>query len=228
MHFRPIFRFPSRWIFRFIGILFFGGVVHAQTFYCFPDTVSKDSLEMLRADWGQHKEIPDQIELQTLFALSFYPELKKVPIRFQLRDLKTTMAARPTLTSTFRDQNRSYIIFIDNYCANHCGILLEQVPFNAQIGLIGHELAHIKYYEQRNAFQVIGLAATYSLHKKKEAYEKLTDGMTIEQGLGWQLWQWSHFVHHESDADKSYKDYKARYYLKPEEIAAQIGILQEN
>lgn len=206
-------------------LLFFLFPIHSfgQAFHCYPESMAPAELSSLRTEFGAKKEIPAHLEAQTLIALSFYPELKDVAIRFKYSDLKTTMAARPTLPSAFRDNRRVYTIYIDALCAHQHGILLDQVPFNAQIGLIGHELAHIKYYEQLNSFQVMKLAAVYLLDKQKEKYEKFTDDLTIRQGLGWQLWQWSQFVHYESNASADYRAYKAQFYLKPEEIAERIG-----
>lgn len=200
----------------------------AQQYHCFPESMEISELEQLRSAFGKNKEIPSHIEAQTLIALSFYPELTEVAIRFRYSDLKTTMAARPTLPSTFRENRRVYTIYIDKLCANHCGILLDQVPFNAQIGLIGHELAHIKYYEGLNTFQIMKLAAVYLVDKQKEKYEKFTDELTIRQGLGWQLWQWAQFVHYDSDANSTYRAYKAQFYLKPEEIAERMEKMANN
>ncbi len=101
-------------------------------------------------------------------------------------------------------------------------ILLEDVPFNAQIGLFGHELAHFMDYRNRSFGKVLGRLFSYTSNKRKAHFEKEIDSMTIACGLGWQLHAWSHYVLYESSASVQYKAFKKQVYLTPEEIVVLI------
>ena len=54
-------------------------------------SLNKDSLE---AEFSKNKEIPEGIEVATLYALSFYPELKNTIIKFKEKRIKTTLNVR--------------------------------------------------------------------------------------------------------------------------------------
>jgi len=62
--------------------------------------------------------------------------------------------------------DREYVININNK-SEFEGILLKNVPFNAQIGIIGHEIGHIVDYENRNFWGIIGRAIDYRVRYKK-------------------------------------------------------------
>src|SRR5699024_4588239 len=62
-----------------------------------------------------HKVIPENIRAQAIKALSFYPELKEVPITFKFKDniKKSTMQAQPKFSGILkRRNNRGYYILI--------------------------------------------------------------------------------------------------------------------
>ncbi len=174
--------------------------------------------------YSYNKIIPKELEFQALVALSYYPELKNTVISFRYQDIKTTMETRPTVISSLIGSEREYIIYVDNKRKDKFGILLDEVPFNAQIGLIGHELAHIKYYESKTNYEIIKIGVKYGNDEPfKIDFERMTDLMTIEQGLGFQLYDWAYYVLNSSTADESYKEYKKKFYLTPKEIKNQMN-----
>ncbi len=116
---------------------------------------------------------------------------------------------------------RAYVIRVNAQDKDSL-ILLTEVPFNSQIGLFGHELAHFSDYHTRSFGQVLGRLFAYSSLKGKTKYEKEIDSMTVQVGLGWQLYAWSYYVLFESNGSVAYKAYKRTVYLKPEEIAAML------
>jgi len=179
--------------------------------------------EKLNVAYGLHKILPEKYELQCLVALSFFPELKNVHIEFKLKDIKTTMACRPEIITVFDFvKSRSYEIVIDIHRHKDFGLLLENVPFNAQIGVIGHELAHVLDYETKNNLQLLGFGLNYLNNKAKEGIEKEIDRLTVSKGLGWQLYDWADFSMNNSDANLKYKSFKRRIYLNPENIINKI------
>lgn len=181
-------------------------------------------LDSLKFNYAINKKIPKAYSLPVLVALSYYPELIKAKISFKNSNIKTTLNVRPSVFSVLFNSrtNRKYIIRINSIDKDSV-IYLKDVPFNAAIGLFGHEFNHIIDYRNSNVFQIIKRLLEYSNNKKKAEYEKQIDYMTINRGLGWQLYDWSYFVLNKSTANQKYKKYKRTYYLSPNEI---IDIIQ--
>ena len=143
-----------------------------------------------------NKTIPKEIRPQALTALSFYPELRDVKITFRIRKRKTPLTSRPRIFSIFRKKkNRNYLITISSKTKeNLTPILFSNLPYNAQIGVLGHELAHIANYNTKNTFQLLGLSFGMLSPKYVDKFEWNTDKRTIEHGLGYQLHDWSSYV----------------------------------
>lgn len=158
--------------------------------------------------------IPEEYKLQWLIALSYYPELHNKKFTVKYRRLRTTMSCRPKIRSLLR-KKKEYNICI-NKKKHFKGILLKDVPFNAQIGVIGHELAHIDDYENKNSLKIIGTGLHYLGHKGKKKLEQKIDLLTIQKGLGWQLYDWSNYAINQSNATDKYKKFKRSTYLKPD------------
>jgi hypothetical protein len=187
----------------------------------FDKATCEKKLEVYRNEFGKNKFLINDFELQSLIALSYLPELKDIEIQFVRANIKTTMETRPTSNTALRNHHRCYTVFVDNNTEGQ-GILLEDVPFNAQIGILGHEFCHIVDYEKRKAGNIIGLGISYLNEDGKTKLEKQTDMLTIWKGLGWQLYDWSDFVLNKSKASDDYKAFKRRVYLQPNEIEAEI------
>ena len=110
---------------------------------------SEADIDSLEQNFGQEKVFVPRYKTASLVALSYYPELKETDIEFVHQKLTTTLAARPRMGSVFKKAGkRRYQIFINNH--ESCEIPLHAAPFNAQVGVIGHELAHIVDYEKRS------------------------------------------------------------------------------
>jgi hypothetical protein len=180
----------------------------------------KDSsidFDSLRDLYAQNKSFIKEYEKQSLIALSYYPELKNCSIQFEHANIKTTMACRPSVQRLVCG-HRVYQIFINDYL-DFEGVLLQDVPFNAQIGIIGHEMAHILDYEERNIAGIIQRSIDYLFVEKKRKYEREIDSLTIKQGLGWQLYDWANFsMYHSTKATEKYKQFKQDIYMSPLEI----------
>lgn len=222
-------KFKSERIMRLV--LLFSGlfIVTSSTAQTAQQTRFIDSLrwhtktDSLRKIYGIGKKIPAQYELSVLIALSYFPELKKSTIIFKSAQINTTLNARPTTLSVIlrKKTKRKYIIRI-NTSERDSVVTFNQVPFNARIGLLGHEFNHFIDYRRRNAFQIINRLMDYTTPERKQKFEQEIDRMTIRRGLGWLLYDWSVFVLQKSNASKSYKRYKRHIYLEPQEIKAII------
>jgi hypothetical protein len=175
-----------------------------------------DSLKIL---FGYNKKIPAESDLPILLALSYYPELDSSCIVFKKSKIKTTLNTRPAIYSILflPREKRKYVIRINSNVKDSI-ITLNEVPFNAEIGLFGHELNHIIDYRSKGFFGIIYRLISYTSNESKEKFEKEIDKGTIYRGLGWQLYDWSYFVLNSSDAKKKYKEFKKMIYLEPDEI----------
>jgi hypothetical protein len=177
-----------------------------------------DSLNRL---YGTNKAFQPSFLLPSLIALSYFPELKNTAIRFEFRKIKTTMQTRPD-PDFLVSRNRHYTIYINNDQKTE-GVLAKNAPFNAQIGLIGHELSHIIDYEQKTKSEILGTGARYNKLVYKQYYEQSIDQLTITRGLGWQLYDWMNYVLLDSNASPAYKAFKKEIYLEPAEIEQYIS-----
>jgi hypothetical protein len=173
---------------------------------------------------GVNKDISTDFKLPALVALSHYPELKNAKIIFVEKPIKTTMACRPTwFFFLHRRENRTYKIYVNNNPAKIKGAMLGDVPFNAQVGLIGHELAHVVDYARSGTFKILSLGFNYLFTRGRVHIERRVDRITIAHNLGWQLYDFGDFILNRSNVLEEYKMYKRRVYYSPEEI---LGLIQ--
>ncbi len=180
-------------------------------------------MESLQKMYGSKKQFIKELELQSLIALSYYPELKNTSITFMPAHKESTGKTTMTFFSFLHKEDRHYIIYINTNRAS-TGVLLSDASFNAQVGVIGHELAHIVSFQKKGLVQILswGLAYTVSKNKRRKI-ERGTDETLIQHHLGWQLYDWSNFILHHSSANKKYMDFRETYYLLPEEILSRIS-----
>jgi len=178
--------------------------------------------DSLKLNFGQNKKLIKEFELQSLIALSYYPELKNVPITFCLYNIRTTAEVRPEYYSAIKNSNRKYVIYISKNVHTE-GVLLKDISFNAQIGVLGHELAHILDYEGRTVKSLFGLALNYLIIKNHAKYERSIDELAIKRGLGWQELEFSDFMENKSMATARYKRFKKINYLSSSEIESSIA-----
>jgi len=177
-------------------------------------------LDSLCSIYGSNKTIPEEIELQALLALSHYPELKDIPIEFILKEAIIPLASRPKPKTIFgKKDKRLYKVVISTGGMDQMEeILLHNLPFNAQVGIIGHELAHVSDYIGMSYSEIMSFACAYLYPHFREGIEKHTDASTIEHGLGWQLLDYAEYVRSVPSAIEKGTDWMDKYYLNPENI----------
>jgi len=166
-------------------------------------------------------------ELPALMAISYFPELSNSHIEFKKARISTTLNSRPKIWSLLfhSKENRKYIIRI-NTRKKDSSIHFDAVPFKAKVGIMGHEYAHILDYSQKNFFQIIGRLFSYASKKRKIEFEHEIDMLTIEKGLGKELYEWSYYILNDSNATNDYKEFKRETYLTPKEILEEIGVVE--
>jgi hypothetical protein len=185
--------------------------------------INKDSIQLnvekLKQRFGFNKKVPKEILSNFYTAIGYYPKLKNVNIKVRYGIIKTTMQCRPRWDFLFhKRKNRSYVIYIGNKLKKGQGILYRNLPLNAQIGVIGHELAHIVDYQSMNNVKIIKFGINYLKSKKKKEIENRTDLIAIHRGLGYQISDFSKYVFEESGASFKYLRYKMKFYFRPHQI----------
>ncbi len=119
--------------------------------------------------------------------------------------------------SLFHKNRRHYIIRINND-AGRTGFLMQDLTTDEQIGVLGHELAHVVDFSHRNFFGMIGFGLSYLNKHKRRELERATDLRTINHGLAPELLEWSTFALKSPLTTPTYKQMRKRFYLSPGEI----------
>lgn len=175
-------------------VLVYGAKLVAQVPVKYFEKTKFDSVKYSKI--GFNKKIPREIRPQVLTALYFYPELKDTKIIFRFRKRTTPLSCRPQIFSVFKKSpNRIYVITISKKSNQKLSpILFDNLPYNAQIGVLGHELAHITEYRTKSTVQLVALAFKMFNARNMDKFEFNTDLICIQHGLGFQLYDWSSYV----------------------------------
>ena len=176
--------------------------------------INKDSLKNI---YGNNKEFIPGYELQSLVALSFYPELINTKITFKLADKESIAKTTITFFSLFHTRDKHFIVYINDN-KSRTGLLLKETSFNAQVGAIGHELAHVADFNKRSFLGMVKWGIKYISKKSRIKTERNTDISTIQHGLGMELYYFVDHALNHSTANDRYKKFKRQNYLSPEEI----------
>lgn len=178
------------------------------------------------------KKLPAGYESETRAALSYFPELQKVPIKFRVRPSYSTLRTRPTIMSMLLPRGyRTYVIFISNKTIpNLTPITFANLPEEARIGVIGHELSHVVDFYTKSTWQSLRVAMRHCSIRYMDSLEYNTDRICISHGLGLRLYAWSRFVRetlHTANyrgADHVLKgDMHCERYMNPDTILKYIN-----
>lgn len=176
----------------------------------------------------QNKSIPLEIFSPVKKALEFFPDLKDVNISFELKDKisGSVMQAQPQVISLFVDkrEKRKYKIKITRELDFGNQIVpIEEIPSDALIGWIGHELGHIMDYLDRSSVNMMHFGAKYLLSKQKVVEAELTaDGYAIGCGMGHQILANKNYILNNDGFDEAYKDKIKNLYMSREQILTML------
>lgn len=171
----------------------------------------------------KNKVIPAHFHEEAKMALSFYPELKTVPIEFRLtRKMGTSvMKAQPRFRSLFnKKEKRKYIILISRqFGIKNIELSTVNIPSEVIIGWIGHELGHIMDYIDRSSLNLIGFGIRYLFSESylKKA-EQRADRFALEHHMKNYILATKNFILDHTDLTESYKKKIKRLYVSPEDI----------
>jgi hypothetical protein len=177
------------------GIYVFGQCEAAKLREISPSAI--DVVELKKA-YGDRKQIPEIYKTQILAALSHFPELRNTPIRFRIRHSHSPLKTNRDWGYYFGHLGfgrRAFVVTIsDSSTAQLSPVLFSRLPFNAQIGVAGHELSHVSNFSHKNLFGWIRLGIGHLSSHYVDKMEFGTDSLCIVHGLGYQLLAWSCYV----------------------------------
>jgi hypothetical protein len=184
-----------------------------------------------------NKQLPPGFEVQALEALSHFPELRATPIRFKVKASRMTAKTRPTVISSFLPKGcRKYLITIsDQSIPDLNPILLKAQPYEAQVGLLGHELSHISDFSRKSSFKSFRDLVGHLSARWLDKMEFHTDWIAIQHGLGKNLQAWSRFIRNTMQVEywrgSGYvknKNNRIERYMNPDTIQKYMDELQTN
>lgn len=209
-----------------ISLFLFQAVIYAE------NPLHEERIEELTEEIPANWLIPDHFHSTLYPIVSNVPDLFDQKIKIKETKIGTTLNMRPTLWSLIfkKKSRRTYVLRINND-ENFNGVLFDQVPFESQVGLLAHELMHVKDYLNRDFFGVAERGWQYLSRRGRTKFEGEIDQMVIESGLSLFLFEWANYVLNDSDANDSYKDYKRAVYMTPADIIEameNMGLLDDD
>ncbi len=190
-----------------------------------------DSLQQ----YATNKVIPRQYQRPILLALSHFPELKEMNIIFRIKKQYSPLITKPDFKSIFkRKGHRTYIVTISDKTIDTLKpLLFQNLAFEEQVGVIGHELSHVIDFNSKNFVQTIGIGIGHVSKKYLDRMEYNTDRICIEHGLGEYLLAYAKHVretmhvHNWRGADyvnKGNGNGKYERYMNPDTIEKHMAV----
>lgn len=178
----------------------------------------------LPPNFFDNKNIPESIKTESKYALEHFPELASVSIEFKYRSSKFTMQTLPKLSFLYRKRSkRQYTIIVNNNAKFYTGMDYNELSQKAKIGWIGHELSHIVDFQERNIWGIISVGLYYGKSKFRRRLERRVDDLTIEHGLGEELFDGVDYMLNSSAASENYRKNFVLHYLSLKEIKNRIN-----
>ena len=191
---------------------------NATVTYELNESYLSNNFDSLNELYGYKKELPKGYEVQALLALSAYPELKDVKVKFEFSKTVTAPLeanfAIPTLI--LPRKNRKYRVIISSAEEGFMkDANFRNINFNGQVGILAHELGHVQYYDKCNLLQIGNWALGYIAKKDfANIHERETDKIVVHRGLGWQLLESTIFFNqYFGDGNPIDKSQKIKEYL---------------
>jgi hypothetical protein len=147
------------------------------------------ALEQLEAEQGRNKEIPDSYKEVILKTLLFFPELRDTHITFKpVYDHDDVHSPGPSvLRLLIPTIKRHYTVHIlESAAPPHEQALLRNLPFEAQMAAIAHELSIIVQFENAGSLKAARLLKRGKA--KERELRRNADISVIERGLGFELY----------------------------------------
>jgi hypothetical protein len=152
---------------------------------------------LLEKTYGENKEIPVEYQKQIIYALSYFPELIHTKIEFKVeKSTSGIISTRPVISSLMKKSSRrTYLVIINDSTGGGSMPAFSGCDINGQVGILGHELCHILFFNNQTGLGLLGLGVAHVSSSYIDHFENKTDSMDIEKGLGYQLIDWNECLH---------------------------------
>ena len=147
------------------------------------------SLSQLEAEFGRNKLIPDNFREVILKTLSCFPELRETRIIFRMvHSENDAQGPEPSLIRLLiPTSKRNYTVnILDAASPPLDQALLKNLPFEAQMAAIAHELSIITQFEKAGSLKAIRLLSRGKTEERE--LRRKADISVIEHGLGFELY----------------------------------------
>lgn len=198
-----------------------------------PEFVEEDAqvlAQELHESFGNNKKFLPEFELPALVALSFYPELTDVKIEFVPSSGKEPFNSHPRYATMFKHpKERTYVVCISNRdVKGRENIAPRNLTFNAKVGMIARELAHICEYLHKTSFQALAAALRYRSRRARRKAKRKIDLLTVAHGMGNQLKEFRNIIRRMKEQSPKDKYFRKLFedHLEPGEIDRIIILRQ--
>lgn len=183
----------------------------------------KQRYSQLKKEFGKKKNLPRGYGLHALIALSQYPELKDISIEFVFKETDASAFCRPVFSSLLNSaRERTYRVGISKKIrSSKKRVLFHNLSFNAQVGVLAHELSHVVLFIEKSAIEMAELGIQYVEDNSfKRSIEMGTDLNAIRHGFGYQLLEYAILIEElmKQYPDESYYQTYFSFYMTPKEI----------
>ena len=180
------------------------------------------NLVKLRKLYSVNKTIPSEFEEEILTSLSYYPELRKVKIKFCYASIFTSMKAVPSIGFLFqkRENRTDLIVMNKKECSGKN--MMQRVTSKALTGVLGHELGHIKDYSRLSNSGLLKLMISYITKKGRIETEKRADKIAVEHNLGKELLEFNNHILNDACMNPKYIRYKKKFYNSSSSLSNMV------
>lgn len=127
------------------------------------------------------------------YILKFYPKMlvKNIVVKFNFK--KDVVKIKPQFASIFKmPSQRVYTIYFSKGTKSTLdSVLLENLSFNSQLGLIGTHMSMIEDLSTGGFFNFLGWYLKHLSHRGSKRIRAEAERRTLEVGLGYQLLAWN-------------------------------------
>lgn len=150
------------------------------------------NLDSLLTLAGPNKKYPKEYEVQSLLALSRFPELKDASVEIRFSGTKSLLLSTITFKGMFQHASkRSYQILLREKSNTKLRpALFSNLSFDGQVAALAHEIAHTLEFSRKSFTGMIRVALRHLSPKAIDRQERYADMQVIKRGLGFQMYDW--------------------------------------
>lgn len=177
-------------VFIFFVFLFFMSLAnHAQFLYYKNPDAQTVSLFRDSANRVNNIDSNSLLRKQFNYVLKFYPKMRVKNIRVKYTKSSTIVETKPKFGSIFKlPQQRIYTVYFSKQTKTTMdSVLLTNLSFNAQLGMIANQVSVIEDMSTGGFFNFIGWYFKHLSRKGQKDIIKEAELKTLEVGLGHQL-----------------------------------------